>query len=83
MNKKSLPDGSFLMVNRHVSKRENEIGTGSINPISQNLSKTFNSNVYIKFIPNDVTEEQLKEKFSEAGNIISLKMNKKMIDANG
>lgn len=33
MDKKPLADGSFLMVNRHISKRENEMGTGSMNPI--------------------------------------------------
>jgi polyadenylate-binding protein len=36
MNKKSLPDGSFLMVARHISKKENEILTpgSTIHPIS-------------------------------------------------
>lgn len=78
MNKKPLADGSFLMVQRHISKKENELVAGSkLHPISQNLSKTFNSNVYVKFIPVDVTEDELREKFSAAGKIISIKMDKK------
>jgi hypothetical protein len=47
-----------LIVNRHVSKKDNEPQHGSrINPITQNLTATFNSNIFVKFIPNDVTEE--------------------------
>lgn len=36
MNKKELPGGQFLMVNRHISKKENELMTpgSSIHPIS-------------------------------------------------
>ena len=44
--------------------------------ISQNLTKTFNSNVYVKFIDNSVTEEELRKTFSEVGNIISMRMDK-------
>lgn len=41
------------------------------------MTKTFNSNIYVKFIPSDVTEDQLREKFTIKGyNIISIKMNK-------
>ena len=81
MNKKQLPDGQFLMVNRHISKKDNELfAPGSkIHPISANLSKTFNSNVYVKFIPNDITEEELKKTFSEVGKIISIKLEKRMM----
>ena len=76
MNKKPLPDGSFLMVNRHISKKDNELVApkSNIHPISQNLSKTFNSNVFVKFIPNDIEEEELRKVFSEAGKIISIKI---------
>jgi len=65
------------MVSRHISKKDNELVLpgSQIHPISQNLAKTFNSNVYVKFIPTDVSEEELKEKFSKAGNIISIKLN--------
>lgn len=80
MNKKQIGEGQFLIVNRHISKKDNEIlQSGSkIHPISQNLSKTFNSNVYVKFIPTDITEEELRKTFSEAGNIISVKIDKRV-----
>jgi RNA recognition motif-containing protein len=69
-----------MIVNRHVSKRENELFAGGdhskIGPISQNLTKTFNSNVFVKFIPNDVSEEEILKTFSEVGTIISAKINK-------
>lgn len=80
MNKKQIGNDQFLIVNRHISKKDNEIlQSGSkIHPISQNLSKTFNSNVYVKFIPNDITEEELRKTFSEAGKIISVKMDKRV-----
>jgi RNA recognition motif-containing protein len=34
--------------------------------------------VYVKFIPNDITEEELRKTFSEAGKIISVKMDKRV-----
>jgi RNA recognition motif-containing protein len=57
-----LPSGNFLIVNFHVSKKENEIG--KVRPITQNLQTTFNSNVYVKYIPSNVTEAELREAFS-------------------
>jgi RNA recognition motif-containing protein len=32
--------------------------------------------VYVKFIPVDITEEEVKKAFSEVGNIISMKFDK-------
>jgi len=74
-------DGKFLIVNYHISKKENELagqGARTIDPISQNLSQTFNSNIYVKFIPQNVTEEQLRKQFEfedEDGKIVSIKLN--------
>ena len=77
LNKKSLGEGQFLIVNQFISKRENELaGYNKISPISQNLIKTFNSNVFIKFIPSEVTEDELKKMFGEVGIIISVKIKK-------
>ena len=59
MDKKTF-NGKFLIVHYHISKKENELagqGPRAIDPITQNLSQTFNSNVFVKFIPQDVTEE--------------------------
>jgi hypothetical protein len=41
------------------------------------LATTFNSNIYIKFIPNDVTEEELRTKFTiPDSNIVSVRLQK-------
>jgi RNA recognition motif-containing protein len=76
MNKKQIGEDQFLIVNQHVSKKDNEATHGSkINPITQNLTKTFNSNIYVKFIPNDVTEDELRAKFTmKDSKIISVKL---------
>ena len=83
MDKWKQQNGQFLIVNWHVSKKDNEQNGKSkfLNPIAQNISATFNANVYIRFIPLTVTEEELKEKFSfgdaEKHNILSVKLNVK------
>jgi RNA recognition motif-containing protein len=63
-------------VNQHVSKKDNEATHGSkINPITQNLTKTFNSNIFVKFIPNEVNEDELRTKFAmKDSKIISIKL---------
>lgn len=78
MNKKQIAEDQFLIVNKHISKKDNEPSQGSrLNPITQNLTKTFNSNIYVKFIPNDVTEEQLRKAFTmKDSNIVSIKLTK-------
>lgn len=79
MDKKTF-NGKFLIVHYHISKKENELagqGPRAIDPITQNLSQTFNSNVFVKFIPQDVTEEQLRKQFEfedEDGKIVSIKL---------
>jgi RNA recognition motif-containing protein len=79
MNKKNIGGDQFLIVNYFVSKKDTELAQGSrtLDPISQNLTKTFNSNIYVKHIPSDVSEDQLRKKFtfSEDAKIISLKLN--------
>ena len=76
MDKKQIAPGQFLMVSRHIPKKENEPSQGyRLNPITQNLTKTFSSNIYIKFIPNNVTEEDLRRVFTiKDSNIVSVKL---------
>lgn len=80
MNRKVLSEGRVLIVNPFISKKNNELAQNSrvLDPITQNLTSTFNSNVYVKFIPNEVTEEQLRNtfKFDKDVEIHSLKLNK-------
>ena len=79
MNRKNIGGDQFLIVNYFVSKKDAELAQGSrtLDPISQNLTKTFNSNIYVKHIPPEVTEEELRKKFTfaEDARIISLKLN--------
>jgi polyadenylate-binding protein len=51
-------------------------------PISQNLSKTYNSNIFVKFIPIDISEDEIVKVFGEVGTIVSIKIktSTKMID---
>ena len=75
MNKKRLPDGSFLLVSQHISKRDNELIHNSKQPapIQQNLCKTFDSNLFIKNLPADLSEAQFKETFEKWGPVVSVK----------
>lgn len=84
MNKKAVAENTYLLVSRHVSKKDNELSSsGKVAPISQNLTKTFNSNVYVKFIPIDVPEEEVKKVFSEVGKIISMRLDKSVRNIGG
>jgi len=69
MNKKRLPDGSFLLVSQHISKRDNQLQQNSKAPapIQQNLTKTFDSNLFVKNVPSSVTEEEFKKLFESFG----------------
>lgn len=60
MNKKQIGEDTFLIVNKHISKKDSEhqhFQGYKISPITQNLIKTFDSNIYVKYIPSYVTEE--------------------------
>jgi RNA recognition motif-containing protein len=60
-----------------VSRKDNEAHGTKLNPITQNLTKTFNSNIYVKFIPNEVTEDELRNKFTmKDAKIVSIKLSK-------
>jgi RNA recognition motif-containing protein len=57
--------------------------TKKISPITQNLTKTFNSNIFVKFIPTEVSEEEIKKIFSEAGKIISMNIKQSYTNVEG
>ena len=43
------------------------------------MSTTYNSNIYVKFIPSDVTEDELRKTFTmKDSNIVSLKLSNSM-----
>ena len=75
MNKLKAADGSFLFVQHHVPKRVDDMTSDKTKSmITQNMSKNFASNLFVKFIPSHVKEEELHKLFSAHGNIISIKI---------
>jgi hypothetical protein len=87
MNKKNLGGDQVLIVNFHVSKKESELAQGNktLDPIAQNITKTFNSNIYVKRLPENITEEALRKTFTFGDDvkIISLRLNGKTREVNG
>jgi RNA recognition motif-containing protein len=76
MNKHKLESGNVMIVSRHVSKKENALGDNKkgMGMISQIKRETFNSNIYVKFLPASLTQEELHKTFSQAGTIISINL---------
>ena len=72
MNKKQLDDGSFLLVSQHISKRDNQVAASG-NTIQSSIRKTFDSNLFVKNIPSEITEDEVMKLFSECGPVISIK----------
>ena len=75
MNKAKTSEGTFLFVNHHVAKRQNDLATDKTKTaINQNINRNFSSNLFIKFVPTGVTEEELRQVFQPYGTIISIKL---------
>jgi len=77
-NMKEKINETAILVMPHVYKKDNELfgkpKAGVSNPIVKNQKEAFKSNIFVRFLPKEVTEEQLREKFSEAGKIASIKL---------
>lgn len=81
--KKNLGEQS-LIVAPHVYKKENELtGSGGNSQIAKNLNDVFKSNIFVKFIPMDVTKEEFTAVFSDAGKIASSKLEEHRLNVNG
>jgi RNA recognition motif-containing protein len=63
-----------ILVAPHISRKENDLQPKSSKPIVRNQKETFKSNIFVRYIPKDVTEEVLREKFKAAGQIASVKL---------
>lgn len=72
-----------ILVSQHIQRKENDLAPTGSNPIIKNQKDTFKSNIFVKFIPKEVTEEQLKSVFSEAGKIASVKLKDHLQKING
>ena len=69
-NMKTQIEGQAIFVSSHIYKKESELQKSS--QIEQNQKEMFKSNLYVKFIPLDTTEEQVKQVFKQAGDILFL-----------
>lgn len=54
-----------VIVMPHIYKKDNELfrgskETGVSNPIVKNQKEAFKSNIFVRFLPKDVTEEQIR-----------------------
>ena len=75
MNKTKMENGSYLLVNHHVAKRQNELASDKTKTaINQNINKNFSSNLFVKFIPAHIGDDDLHKLFAQHGNIISIKL---------
>jgi hypothetical protein len=63
-------------VTRHISKNVYESKIGQVsNPVSQNMRKVYENNIFVVNIPPEVDEVQLRKVFEEKpGDIISYKI---------
>lgn len=75
--------GQAIIVSQHVSRKESDLVTKGQNPIVQNQKEAFKSNIFVRFIPKEVSEEELKAKFSEAGEILSVRLKEHVQKING
>lgn len=73
MDRKQLDDGSYLLVNQHISQKESQVGASG-NTIQKSIRQTFESNLFVKNIPTEITQDELTKLFSECGPIISIKL---------
>ena len=75
MNKFKQEDGNYLLVSQHISKRENEVAKSSTSgPIQNSMKKTYESNLFVKNIPAEITEDEVIKLFSECGPVMSVKL---------
>jgi len=73
MNKKTLPSGEILMVNKHVSRKQNEVRgqpNDMLTPIAQQMKKTYDANIFINNIPISTSDEEILKKFTQFGTIL-------------
>lgn len=66
----------MLMVSEHISKQQNSLTNRNdmLSTIELSIKKNFDSNIFVQFLPLRITEEQVIEKFSQAGDIVSVKL---------
>jgi polyadenylate-binding protein len=74
LNQKKEINGKVIFVMKHISRTENQSLGQNVPPIAQAMKETFKSNIYVRFIPKDVTDKEVEEKMAKVGKILSLKV---------
>ena len=85
VNMKKKVGDQAILVAPHIYRKENDLrpSGGGSNPIVQNLKDSYKSNIFVKFIPKEVTQEQFIAEFSKAGKIASVKLRDQVQNING
>ncbi len=80
MDRKEIEDGKVIFVSQHLSKKEMEKQSAEPNSLlQQNLKFQNKSNLYVKFLPYNITEDEFKKAFETKGKVLSVKINKKTV----
>lgn len=75
MPKKEIAPGKVIFVERFFNKKDRDLQNAQPQSYYQKSKSTMNNtNLFVKFIPLDVTEVQFKELFSQAGQVDSVKL---------
>lgn len=76
LNKADIGEGHYLLVGPHISQRETQVAATAPggNPIQKQLRQTFQSNLFVKNVPSEVSEQELSETFEGCGPVMSIKM---------
>lgn len=73
LNAKKEVEGKIIFVGKFISAHDNQKNQDE-GKIDQQMKETFKSNIYVRNIPKEITEEEFKEKMGEAGKIISVRL---------
>jgi RNA recognition motif-containing protein len=74
LNAKKEIKGKTLFVSKFISTSENEQTKSTAPPISQQMNSTFKTNIFVRNIPKEVTEDEFTKTMAKVGKIISLKI---------
>jgi RNA recognition motif-containing protein len=74
--KLKLDGHQAILAAPHIYRKESDLQPkGSVsNPIVQNQKEMFKSNIFVNFVPKEVSKEELEAEFSKAGSICSTKL---------
>lgn len=74
MNGKEVKPGMHLMVDRFINKQDNLLHKEGLTPIAQSMKRQFENNLFVNFIPAEVTEADVRKVFESVGKIKTLRL---------